>query len=106
MITHRPQGRSNGAPARAQRSGSRGERKKDPEDGEAPLAGILHLQSLFDVAQRVGFEPTVPLLVHLISSCSGYWEDKKLQEILRSPDTPFHSDFESDELPKQRVEKM
>ena len=59
-----------------------------------------------DVAQRVGFEPTVPSLVHLISSCSGYLEDKRPYEILRPSDTLFRSDFESDGLPKQRVEKV
>lgn len=39
---------------------------------ENPANGALHLQGLFGVAQRVGFEPTVPLLVHLISSQGRY----------------------------------
>ena len=47
----------NGAPARPP-FGLVGKGEKTLTDGEAPLAGVRHLQGLFDVVPVVGLEPT------------------------------------------------
>ena len=50
--------RKPGAPREPSEAGRVGKGEKALTDGEAPLAGIRHLQGLFDVAQWEGFEPS------------------------------------------------
>ena len=47
-----------GPPREPSEAGRVGKGEKTLTDGEAPLAGIRHLQGLFDVAPWEGFEPS------------------------------------------------